>query len=114
VLSAVGLYATLSYLVVQRTMELGLRMALGAQRENVLALIVHRGVSLTVAGLAIGFCLAICLARLLSSFLFEVDLFDPASIFIPMIVILGVALIASSVPALRAAHLDPIETLRQQ
>lgn len=113
-LAAVGLYASLSYIVVQRTTELGLRMALGAQRHNVLILIIGRGMFLTAAGLSIGLFLAVSMARLLSSLLFEVNVFDPASICISMLIIFGVALIASFVPALRAAHLDPIETLRQQ
>jgi putative ABC transport system permease protein len=113
-LSAVGLYAFLSYMVVQRTTELGLRMALGAQRLNIIALIVGRGVSLTIAGLAMGCVFAIGLARVLSSFLFEVEPFDPTSIALSMTVILGVALIASSLPARRAGNLDPIDTLRQQ
>jgi len=113
-LSAVGLYAFLSYMVVQRTTELGLRMALGAQRLNIIALIVGRGVSLTIAGLAMGCVFAIGLARVLSSFLFEVEPFDPTSIALSMTVILGVALIASSLPAWRAGNLNPIDTLRQQ
>lgn len=112
-LAAVGLYASLSYIVVQRTTELGLRMALGAQRHNVLVLIIGRGMFLTAAGLSIGLFLAVSIARLLSSLLFEVNVFDPAPMCVSMLIIFGVALIASFVPALRAAHLDPVETLRQ-
>lgn len=114
VLSAVGLYAVLSYMVVQRTNEIGLRVALGAQRQNIIALIVRRGVSLTVAGLAIGFFAAVWFAKVLSGLLFEVETLDATSIIVSISAILGVALIASLLPALSAGRLDPINTLRQQ
>ena len=113
-LSAVGLYAALSCMVTQRSAELGLRMALGAQRWNVLGLEVSRGLILTAAGLGIGLCLAIFLARSISGFLFEVQPFDPAALALSVSVIFAVASLASSAPAWRASRLDPIETLRQQ
>jgi predicted permease len=114
VLSAIGLYAVLSYMVAQRTMELGLRLALGAQRGNILELILRRGLMLSIAGLAIGLCATALLTRFLATLLFATKALD-AGTFVGMALLLFViSAISSLVPAYRASRLDPIDTLRQQ
>ncbi len=113
-LAAVGLYAVLSYMVAQRTLEIGLRLALGAQRESVLGLIVRRGMMLAVAGLAIGIVASLVLTRFMQRLLYGVKSFDPLTFVAVSAVLLLVSLIASSVPAYRAARLDPMQTLREQ
>ncbi len=113
-LSAVGLYAVLSYMVAQRTMEIGLRLALGAQRENVLGLILRRGLLLAAGGLAIGIVVSLVLTRFMQDMLYGVRSFDPLTFVGVSVVLLLVTLIASSVPAYRAARLDPMQTLREQ
>ena len=112
-LSAIGLYAVLSYVVAQRTLEIGLRIALGAQRSDILKLILRRGLCLAVIGLGIGVCASLMLTRFMASLLYEVRPFDPLTLLAVSIVLLAVALVASSVPALRAAQVDPMMTLRQ-
>jgi predicted permease len=113
-LSAVGLYAVLSYMVAQRTLEIGLRLALGAQRDNVLALFLRRGMLLAGAGLAIGIVVSLLLTKFMQEMLYGVGRFDPATFAGVTAVLLLVSLIASSVPAYRAARLDPMQTLREQ
>jgi len=113
-LSAVGLYAVLSYMVAQRTLEIGLRLALGAQRDSVLGLILRRGLLLSAAGLAIGIVAALMLTRFMQGMLYGVGRFDTATFVGVSAVLLLVSAIASSVPAYRAARLDPMQTLREQ
>ena len=113
-LSAIGLYAVLSYMVAQRTMEIGLRLALGAQRDNVLGLILRRGMMLAGIGLAVGVIAALVLTRFMQEMLYGVGGFDPATFVGVSAVLLLVSLVASSVPAYRAARLDPMQTLREQ
>ncbi len=113
-LSAIGLYAVLSYMVAQRTMEIGLRLALGAQRGDVLGLILRRGLILAVTGLAIGIFVSLLLTRFMAEMLYGVQPFDPLTFVGVSAVLLVVSLIASSAPAFRAAHLDPMRTLREQ
>ena len=113
-LSAVGLYAVLSYMVAQRTLEIGLRLALGAQRDNVLNLILRRGMALTAIGLGIGIVASLVLTRFMQELLFGVRPFDALTFVAVSAVLLLVALIASGVPAYRAARLDPMQTLREQ
>jgi predicted permease len=111
-LSAIGLYAVLSYMVAQRSSEIGVRMALGAQRTDVLRMIVRRGLMLALAGIAIGLVAAALLTRLMSGMLYGVEPFDPATFAIVAIILLLVSLAASSAPAWRAAQVDPMRTLR--
>jgi predicted permease len=113
-LAAVGLYAVLSYMVAQRTLEIGLRLALGAQRDSVLGLILRRGMVLAVAGLAIGIVVSLLLTRFMQELLYGVKPFDPLTFVAVSAVLLLVSLVASSVPAYRAARLDPMQTLREQ
>ncbi|HZP22138.1 MAG TPA: ABC transporter permease [Terriglobales bacterium] len=113
-LSAIGLYAVLSYMVAQRTLEIGLRLALGAQRDNVLALFLRRGMLLAAAGLAIGIFVSLLLTRFMQEMLYGVGRFDPVTFVGVSALLLLVSLLASSVPAYRAARLDPMRTLREQ
>ena len=115
-LAALGLYSVLSYMVAQRTLEIGLRMALGAQRGDVLAWILRRGVLLAAAGLAVGLAASALVTRLLSAsgMLYRIEPFDPLTFAAVTFLLLVVSVISSSAPALRAAHLDPMQTLRDQ
>ena len=113
-LAAVGLYAVLSYMVVQRTHELGLRMALGAQRGNVLKLVLNRGLRLAIIGVAIGVAVSALLTRFLGTLLYGVKPLDPITFVAVSVVLLIVSALASLIPAARAASLDPMTTLRDQ
>jgi predicted permease len=113
-LSAIGLYGLLSYMVVQRTLEIGLRMALGAQRTDVLRMIVRRGLTLALIGLVAGLAISAMMTRLLSGMLYGIRPSDPVTFAAVTALLLLVSLAASSVPAYRAARLDPMETLREQ
>ena len=113
-LSAVGLYAVLSYMVAQRALEIGLRMAVGAQRTDVLRMVLRRGLLLAAAGLAVGIFASLLLTRFVAGMLYGVHAFDPFTFVGVSAVLLLVSLIASSVPAYRAALMDPMQTLREQ
>jgi putative ABC transport system permease protein len=113
-LCGAGIYAVVAYNVSQRTHEIGVRMALGARRAHILSLFVGQGFKLTVIGVAIGLPLAFALNRLLSSFLLEVVSIHVATFGAFTVVILGVALLASYLPARRAAQLDPMVALRYE
>lgn len=113
-LSAIGLYAVLSYMVAQRSLELGLRLALGAQRAGLLGLVVRRGVTLAAVGLGIGVFVSLLLTRFMAGMLYGIRPFDPLTFVGVSIVLLLVSLIASMAPAYRAARLDPMNTLHEQ
>ncbi|HEY7895012.1 MAG TPA: ABC transporter permease [Gemmatimonadaceae bacterium] len=112
VLAAIGLYGLMSYLVGQRTRELGLRMALGAQRRDVLAIVLRRALGLTLGGLAIGLVGALASARLLTHLLYQVGADDPASLVGVIVVLVTTALVAAWIPAHRASRVDPMVALR--
>ena len=113
-LASVGLYGVLSLAVVQRTRELGVRMALGAQRSDVLFLVIRRGLKLALAGSLIGMIGAMAATRLMSSLLFGIHATDPIAFTIAVLVLLSVALFASWLPARRATKVDPMGALRQE
>ena len=113
-LSAIGLYAVLSYMVVQRTLELGLRMALGAQRSDVLSLILKRGLLLCVTGLAVGLLASAALTRYLTTLLFHTPALDAFTFTATTLLLLTISVASCLIPAFRASRLDPNETLRQQ
>ena len=114
VLAAIGLYGLLSYMVVQRTLEIGLRMAMGAQRFDVLGMIVGRGLTLALIGLGAGVAISAATMRLLSGMLYGIRAYDPVTFAATAGLLLAVSVAASIVPAYRAARLDPIQTLREQ
>jgi len=112
VLASIGIYGLMAYSVQQRTQEMGIRMALGADRARILNLVVWQGIQLAIAGVILGICAAFGLSRLLASVLFGVKSWDPI-VFVTVPVILGaVALLAVWLPATRASRLDPMEALR--
>ncbi len=114
VLAVVGVYGVLSYQVAQRAREVGIRIALGASRVDVVRLVVRRGLWLTAAGLAIGVLGAIGLTRYMASLLYGVGATDPAT-FVGVAGLLAItSLAASFIPARRAARVDPTVTLRQE
>jgi putative ABC transport system permease protein len=113
-LASLGLYGVMSYLVSLRTREIGIRMALGAPRFSVLALVAGHGMRLTLIGVAIGLAGALGLGRLIQSLLFGVGGADPATLTAAPSLLLLVALAACAVPALRAAGVDPSTVLREE
>ena len=113
-LAGIGVYGVMSYAVSQRTHEIGVRVALGAQLRDVLSMVVRRGVVLTVTGLMIGLIGAFALTRVLSGVLFGVSPTDPASYVGISLLLFAVALVASYVPARRAARVEPAVALRYE
>jgi predicted permease len=114
VLAAVGIYGIVSQSVAQRTREIGIRMALGATRSQVLRLVVGQGAKLALSGMAIGVIVALGLTRLLSSMLFGVTATNPLTFIAVTMILVGVALLASYVPARRAMKVDPMVALRDE
>lgn len=114
VIAALGIYGVIAYAVSQRTRELGIRLALGAPAQRVVRLVVGRGVVLAVAGVAIGFAAAYWLTRLLAGLLFGVAAADPLTFAGVGAALLGVAVVASLVPARRAARVDPLIAMRSE
>jgi putative ABC transport system permease protein len=113
-LAAVGLYGVIAYTVVQRTREMGIRVALGANRHDIVKLVVRQGMTLVALGLGIGLAGAFGLAPLLSAMLYEIKPIDPVSFTVVSLVLLFVALLASWLPARRASRVDPMVALRAE
>jgi predicted permease len=113
-LAALGLYGVLAHAVALRRNEIGIRMALGAQRADVLRLVLRKGLGLTLLGLAIGFAGALALTRVVRSQLYEVGPTDPVTFVTVALLLVLVALLACWLPARRAAKVDPMEALRHE
>ena len=114
VLATAGIYGVMAYFVTQRTREIGVRIALGAQWEDVLKLILRSGMSLVAIGLTIGLAGAWALTRLMTTLLFEVSPTDPATFFIVALAVVLATLLACYIPARRAAKVDPLVALRYE
>jgi putative ABC transport system permease protein len=113
-LASIGLYGVVSYLVSQRTQELGIRLALGAQRRDVLRLVASHGLKMALGGVALGLLAALLLTKLLTTMLFRVSATDPATFTGVALLLMMVALLACFVPALRASRVDPMVALRNE
>lgn len=113
-LAAVGIYGVMSYLVTERTREIGIRTALGADRADILKMVVGQGFKLVGAGIVLGLAGALALSRVMTSLLYGVSATDPATFVIITVVIAFVALIANYIPAYRASRIDPMKALRHE
>jgi putative ABC transport system permease protein len=113
-LAAVGIYGVVAYGVTQRTQEIGVRMAIGAERRDVLTLVIGGGLKLALLGVAIGLAGALALSRLIEAMLFDVRPFDPPSYAATAVLLLAIAALACYLPARRAMNVDPIIAIRQE
>jgi putative ABC transport system permease protein len=111
-LAAIGIYGVMAYLVIQGTREIGIRMALGATQRTVLRLVVKQGMMLALGGVVVGLIASFAFSRLVSSLLYGVTSSDPLTFASITVLLLIVALIASYIPARRAARIDPMISLR--
>jgi putative ABC transport system permease protein len=114
VLAAIGIYGLMAYSAQQRTQEMGIRMALGADRSKIRSLVVWHGMRLALAGIVVGIAAAFALAHLIASFLFGVKWWDPIVFITVPIILSATALLAVWIPAQRASRLDPMEALRTE
>jgi predicted permease len=113
-LAAIGLYGVMSHAVAQRTHEIGIRMALGADHRAVVGLVVKQGLRVAVTGLLLGIVAALALTRLMTSLLYEVSTTDPMTFIVASALLMAVALLASYIPARRAARVEPLAALRHE
>jgi ABC-type antimicrobial peptide transport system permease subunit len=111
-LSVIGLYGVMMYSVTRRSSEIGIRMALGAQRSDILRMVLAEGLRLALAGIAIGGAGSLVVSRLLANFLFGTTVTDPLTYTLVPLLLIAVALLACYIPARRATRLDPIVALR--
>jgi len=113
-LAAVGIYGVLSYLVARRTHEIGIRLAVGADRSQVLAMVLKQGLTLAGAGIAVGMIAAFLLTRLMQSLLYQVGPSDPITFSVVTAALILVSLLASALPAYRATRVSPLIALRTE
>jgi putative ABC transport system permease protein len=114
VLSTIGIYGVMSYSVNQRTQEIGVRVAMGAQAGQVFGLVAGEGVRLAIVGVALGLAASLALTRVLRTFLYQVSAFDPLTFLCVSVVLIAVAVLASYIPARRATKVDPLVALRYE
>ncbi len=113
-LSAIGIYGVIAYLVGQRSREIGIRLALGASQTTVIRMIALDGAIMTATGIGVGLVGAFALTRSMTALLFDVKPSDPMTYLVVTALLAAVALAASCIPALRAAHVDPALTMRAE
>ena len=113
-LAAIGIYGLMAYSVAQRTQEIGIRLALGAESSHIRNMVVFQGLRLVLAGVVCGLVAAFGLTRFITSFLFGVKAWDPLVFFVVPVILVGVALVAVWFPAMRASRVDPIHALRYE
>jgi ABC-type antimicrobial peptide transport system permease subunit len=113
VLGAIGVYGVVAYAVAQRTQEIGVRLALGAPRSSIVAMVVRNGLGYTTAGLVAGLVGAVALARTLQGLVYDVSTTDPITYTAVALSVLGVSLLASWIPARRASRADPVLAMRR-
>ena len=113
-LAAVGIYGVMSHAVARRTREIGIRMALGASRREVLRLVVGRGLTVALGGAAVGLVGALALGRLMTAMLFGVSATDPITFLTVPLLLAVVALAATLVPGLRATRIEPLAAVRRE
>ncbi|MCI0537496.1 MAG: FtsX-like permease family protein, partial [Verrucomicrobiales bacterium] len=111
-LASVGIYGVMAYSVAQRTNEMGIRMALGAQKSDVMILVLKQGLSLTLIGVCMGLAGGVAFARILKAHLFGISAIDPTTFLSVSLLLMLVALAACLIPALRAMRVNPMEALR--
>jgi putative ABC transport system permease protein len=114
VLAAIGIYGVLAYSVARRTREIGVRMALGAARDRVVSMVLRDSLAPVVVGSGVGIAAALLATRLMRAMLYGVSPTDPITFAVVTAVLIGVALLASAIPAMRAARVDPIVALREE
>jgi ABC-type antimicrobial peptide transport system permease subunit len=114
ILGAIGIYGVISYIVTQRTRELGIRMALGAEAGNVRTMVLKQGLLLIGAGVAVGLGAAVGLTRLMEALLFGVSPLDPATFGSVAAALIVVALLATYLPARKASRIDPVDAIRYE
>ena len=113
-LAAVGIYGVLSYLVARRTQEIGIRLAIGADRTQVMLMILRQGMTLAGAGIAVGVVAAFLMSRVMQSVLYQVRPGDPGTFVVVPLVLVVVALLASALPAFKATRVNPLVALRSE
>jgi len=113
-LAIVGIYGVIAYSVAERTQEMGIRIALGADGRDILRLVMRHGMALAAAGIAIGLAAALALTRLMATLLYRVSVTDPATFVVGPMLFLAIAALASYVPARRAMRVDPVIALRSE